>query len=697
MGNFADRLARQLGKALADVGFTKPQVVRLGYGDGSGRIVQNPVDRTVYTFTGDIGDNQREIGTAILSQSAGILLQDSKTLEGLYVEIAIPPGKSQPHVTGMAGSTGLQAAGGKTQLEQILARAALPDLSKIATLRARPVAGANEITVDGVFVYVQPSTGLYQSFDGGTISLQSGIDALAIGEHQLTAVCLNPETGTLVTVSNAAATAAGTLPSRAEFSIGDVLGLDYLGYLPIIACYTYSGQTSISESDLYRQYDPRPLFRPAALNNFTATTAPGVGDDSADGYTVGSQWLDLTADKSYICLDSTAGAAVWKETSNAAGGAGTVTSVALAAPSILTVSGSPVTTAGTLTMTLATQSANAVLAGPTSGGAATPTFRALVADDIPNLSAAKITSGTLALARGGTGADLSATGGANQFVKQSSAGGAFTVAGILSADLTTALTTPPPIGGTTPSTAVFSTNVQITASAANARLDMYTYGAQNLYQGYAAGGTEASPTATTASQNMLNVTALGYDGSAYVTASPRMIFQAAELFSGSAQGTQIIFSTTRATSTTRTDVLTIGNTGALTSIINDTATAAAVDVWTINTRSTGTAAASFGAGILFNLESSTTNDRNAGRLKVDWQTATDASRAGRLTLDVFYTSTARTVFQAYATSTASQIGFFGATPVAKPTVTGSRGGNAALASALTAFANLGLIVNSSTA
>jgi lysophospholipase L1-like esterase len=44
-----------------------------------------------------------------------------------------------------------------------------------------------------------------------------------------------------------------------------------------------------------------------------------------------------------------------------------------------------------------------------------------------------------------------------------------------------------------------------------------------------------------------------------------------------------------------------------------------------------------------------------------------------------------------------QIGFFGATPVAMPIVSGSRGGNAALASALTALANLGLIFNNSTA
>ena len=63
-------------------------------------------------------------------------------------------------------------------------------------------------------------------------------------------------------------------------------------------------------------------------------------------------------------------------------GSGTVTSVALSLPSIITVTGSPVTTAGTLTGTLATQTANTLWAGPTSGGAATPTFRAHVYADL---------------------------------------------------------------------------------------------------------------------------------------------------------------------------------------------------------------------------------------------------------------------------------------------------------------------------
>jgi len=70
---------------------------------------------------------------------------------------------------------------------------------------------------------------------------------------------------------------------------------------------------------------------------------------------------------------------------------GTVTSVGLALPDIFTVSGSPVTTSGTLTGTLATQTANTIFAGPTTGSAAAPAFRALVAADIPDLSGTYLT------------------------------------------------------------------------------------------------------------------------------------------------------------------------------------------------------------------------------------------------------------------------------------------------------------------
>lgn len=75
---------------------------------------------------------------------------------------------------------------------------------------------------------------------------------------------------------------------------------------------------------------------------------------------------------------------------------GTVTSVGLTVPSILSVSGSPVTSSGTLAVSLATQAANRVFAGPSTGADATPTFRALVAADIPDISSTYLTASSTA-------------------------------------------------------------------------------------------------------------------------------------------------------------------------------------------------------------------------------------------------------------------------------------------------------------
>ena len=80
------------------------------------------------------------------------------------------------------------------------------------------------------------------------------------------------------------------------------------------------------------------------------------------------------------------------------GGAGTVTSVGLTVPTGFSVTGSPVTTAGTLAVSLESQAKNKVLASPTSA-AGVPSFRVLDASDIPSLPASKITSGTLDAAR----------------------------------------------------------------------------------------------------------------------------------------------------------------------------------------------------------------------------------------------------------------------------------------------------------
>ncbi len=111
---------------------------------------------------------------------------------------------------------------------------------------------------------------------------------------------------------------------------------------------------------------------PIANGGTNGSAAPTAG---AIAYGTGSAYAFSPAGTSGQVLTSGgSGMPTWTN-------AGTVTAVWLLMPNIFSVTGSPVTTSGTLTASLATQSANAVFAGPTTGGAAAPTFRALVSAD----------------------------------------------------------------------------------------------------------------------------------------------------------------------------------------------------------------------------------------------------------------------------------------------------------------------------
>jgi len=71
---------------------------------------------------------------------------------------------------------------------------------------------------------------------------------------------------------------------------------------------------------------------------------------------------------------------------------GTVTSVGLTGINNFISTGTPITSSGNITMALTSQPANYVLAAPDDSGG-TPSFRALVADDIPALNYLSTTSG----------------------------------------------------------------------------------------------------------------------------------------------------------------------------------------------------------------------------------------------------------------------------------------------------------------
>mgnify|MGYP003563893483 CR=1 FL=1 len=99
----------------------------------------------------------------------------------------------------------------------------------------------------------------------------------------------------------------------------------------------------------------------------------------ANRYRLG--WIRLVKGQTAITYNEIMNAPTWF---GGSGGGGTVTSVGLALPSEFDVTGSPVTSSGDLTGAWADQLQNLVFASP-DASTGTPTFRALVADDIPSL------------------------------------------------------------------------------------------------------------------------------------------------------------------------------------------------------------------------------------------------------------------------------------------------------------------------
>jgi len=59
--------------------------------------------------------------------------------------------------------------------------------------------------------------------------------------------------------------------------------------------------------------DGQGNWTPNIKDNLTATTNPTTGDDSDDGYSVRSFWINTDTDTAFICNDATVGSAVWQE------------------------------------------------------------------------------------------------------------------------------------------------------------------------------------------------------------------------------------------------------------------------------------------------------------------------------------------------------------------------------------------------
>jgi hypothetical protein len=124
------------------------------------------------------------------------------------------------------------------------------------------------------------------------------------------------------------------------------------------------------------------LFRDAVATNYVELKSPA---SLAATYAI-TMPAALPGSTQTMTLDSSGNIIL-----AAPSGGGSVTSVAVSVPSFLSVSGSPVTTAGTIALSLASQAGNSVFAAP-DGTTGAPTFRSLLAADIPTLTVSKLSN-----------------------------------------------------------------------------------------------------------------------------------------------------------------------------------------------------------------------------------------------------------------------------------------------------------------
>jgi len=185
-----------------------------------------------------------------------------------------------------------------------------------------------------------------------------------------------PATGTVTTVSGTAPISVATGTTTPVISVSAAT----TAAQGVMQVGTGLGVTTGTVSVTYGTTAGTALQGNQALAGDVSGAVGATSVDKIKGYTV-----DLTTTAPTNGNILTYNGTKWVPSAPATGG--TVTSVAMSVPSIMSVTGVPITTSGTMAVSLQPQTANTVFAGPTSGGNVAPTFRALVGADLPNPSA----------------------------------------------------------------------------------------------------------------------------------------------------------------------------------------------------------------------------------------------------------------------------------------------------------------------
>lgn len=362
----------------------------------------------MFTLPSSYGSN----GQVLTSNGSGSLSWSTPTTGTVTSVTATSPVVSTGGAAPVISLNGLTSLGSANQIIGSNAGATALEYKTVNAGTAISVThAANAITI--------ANTGVTSNVAGTGISISGGTGAVTITNSGVTSFSAGTTGLTPGSATTGPITLAGTLIAAnggtgfATYTVGDLLYANATTTLSRLADVAtgsalISGGVGVAPSwgkiGLTTHVNG---ILPIANGGTNATAAPTAG---AVAYGTGTAYAFTAVGSSgQVLTSSGAGAPTWTTPTT-----GTVTSVGLSLPSIFTVTNSPVTTSGILTGTLAAQNANLVFAGPTTGAAATPTFRSLVAADIPTLnqnttgSAGSVTN-AVTFNNGGSGAASGST------------------------------------------------------------------------------------------------------------------------------------------------------------------------------------------------------------------------------------------------------------------------------------------------
>jgi len=190
-------------------------------------------------------------------------------------------------------------------------------VEEYANIGAFPVTGETDL------IYIAADTNLIYRWDG--VGYQA-IGGATLGTQYLGLWDANTNTPTIVSSTHAGAngdfyfvgTAGATsIDGITPWAVGDAIIWNGLVWqqLTVAQLVTsvngYTGAVNLAAADLS---DVDATTSAVKQNNFAAVVAPGVNDDSAAGYAIGSTWVNTLLNISWLCVDASVGAALWAQT-----------------------------------------------------------------------------------------------------------------------------------------------------------------------------------------------------------------------------------------------------------------------------------------------------------------------------------------------------------------------------------------------